>query len=115
MPRFDSGCVLSQDPAISYICSEKTLNDDQRKAILKVSYQYVSLISILPSMCFSVVPIISKVCHIGWRKTLFVEILLTLDPIIISDTHCKGLCTHIRNAWDRQNIHHGPCCKSIVT
>lgn len=36
MPRFDSGCVLSQDPAISYIWSEKTLNDDQRKAILKI-------------------------------------------------------------------------------
>lgn len=38
MPRFDSGCIFSQDPAISYIWSEKTLNGDQRRAILKVRY-----------------------------------------------------------------------------
>ncbi|KAL1535834.1 DNA helicase [Salvia divinorum] len=36
MPRFDSGCVFSQDPAISYVWSEKSLNDDQRRAILKI-------------------------------------------------------------------------------
>ncbi|XP_047955543.1 DNA replication ATP-dependent helicase/nuclease JHS1 [Salvia hispanica] len=36
MPRFDSGCILSQDPAISYVQSEKSLNDDQRRAILKI-------------------------------------------------------------------------------
>ncbi|KAJ0051987.1 hypothetical protein Pint_00019 [Pistacia integerrima] len=35
-PRFDSGCIFSQDPAISYIWSEKNLNDDQRRAILKI-------------------------------------------------------------------------------
>ncbi|CAN0842535.1 DNA replication ATP-dependent helicase/nuclease JHS1, partial [Linum grandiflorum] len=35
-PRFDSGCVYSQDPAISYIWSVKTLNSDQRRAILKM-------------------------------------------------------------------------------
>ncbi|KAH7525256.1 hypothetical protein FEM48_Zijuj06G0205800 [Ziziphus jujuba var. spinosa] len=35
-PRFDSGCILSQDPAISYVWSEKNLNDDQRRAILKI-------------------------------------------------------------------------------
>lgn len=35
-PRFDSGCIFSQDPAVSYIWSEKNLNDDQRRAILKV-------------------------------------------------------------------------------
>uniref|UniRef100_A0A1J3JLJ2 DNA replication ATP-dependent helicase/nuclease n=1 Tax=Noccaea caerulescens TaxID=107243 RepID=A0A1J3JLJ2_NOCCA len=35
-PRFDSGPVLSQDPAISYIWSEKSLNNDQRQAILKI-------------------------------------------------------------------------------
>ncbi|XP_027113474.2 DNA replication ATP-dependent helicase/nuclease JHS1-like [Coffea arabica] len=35
-PAFDSGCLLSQDPAISYIWSEKNLNDDQRRAILKI-------------------------------------------------------------------------------
>lgn len=35
-PRFDSGCVFSQDPALSYIWSEKSLNDDQRRAIIKV-------------------------------------------------------------------------------
>ncbi|XP_051146312.1 DNA replication ATP-dependent helicase/nuclease JHS1 [Andrographis paniculata] len=35
-PVFDHGCVFSQDPAISYIRSEKSLNDDQRKAILKI-------------------------------------------------------------------------------
>ncbi|KAJ4727342.1 DNA replication ATP-dependent helicase Dna2 [Melia azedarach] len=35
-PRFDSGCILSQDPAISYIWSEKSLNDDQRRAIVKI-------------------------------------------------------------------------------
>ncbi|KAG4151556.1 hypothetical protein ERO13_D04G072675v2 [Gossypium hirsutum] len=35
-PRFDSGCIFSQDPAISYIWSEKSLNDDQRRAILKI-------------------------------------------------------------------------------
>lgn len=35
-PRFDNGCLFSQDPAVSYIRSEKTLNDDQRKAILKI-------------------------------------------------------------------------------
>ncbi|XP_031092095.1 DNA replication ATP-dependent helicase/nuclease JHS1 isoform X1 [Ipomoea triloba] len=36
VPRFDSGCIFSQDPAISYIWSEKTLNGDQRRAILKI-------------------------------------------------------------------------------
>ncbi|CAI9103410.1 OLC1v1001879C1 [Oldenlandia corymbosa var. corymbosa] len=35
-PRFDGGCLLSQDPAISYVASEKTLNDDQRRAIMKI-------------------------------------------------------------------------------
>ncbi|XP_050237570.1 DNA replication ATP-dependent helicase/nuclease JHS1 isoform X2 [Mercurialis annua] len=35
-PRFDSGCIFSQDPAISYIWSVKSLNDDQRRAILKI-------------------------------------------------------------------------------
>lgn len=35
-PRFDSGCIFSQDPALSYIWSEKSLNDDQRRAIIKV-------------------------------------------------------------------------------
>ncbi|KAK4791943.1 hypothetical protein SAY86_022378 [Trapa natans] len=35
-PRFDSGCLSSQDPAISYVWSEKKLNDDQRRAILKI-------------------------------------------------------------------------------
>ncbi|PIN12593.1 DNA replication helicase [Handroanthus impetiginosus] len=36
MPRFDSSCIFSQDPAISYVWSEKSLNDDQRRAILKI-------------------------------------------------------------------------------
>ncbi|TMW88814.1 hypothetical protein EJD97_018033 [Solanum chilense] len=36
VPRFDSGCQFSQDPAISYIWSQKNLNDDQRRAILKI-------------------------------------------------------------------------------
>lgn len=40
VPRFDSGCQFSQDPAISYIWSEKNLNDDQRRAILKVNNYY---------------------------------------------------------------------------
>ncbi|KAI4353108.1 hypothetical protein L6164_002081 [Bauhinia variegata] len=35
-PRFDSGTTVSQDPAISYVWSEKNLNDDQRRAILKI-------------------------------------------------------------------------------
>ncbi|KAL8160935.1 hypothetical protein V2J09_012424 [Rumex salicifolius] len=35
-PRFESGCVLSQDPAISYVWSERNLNDDQRRAIIKI-------------------------------------------------------------------------------
>ncbi|XP_054795481.1 DNA replication ATP-dependent helicase/nuclease JHS1-like isoform X1 [Prosopis cineraria] len=35
-PKFDSGSVLSQDPAISYVWSEKSLNDDQRRSILKI-------------------------------------------------------------------------------
>ncbi|KMS95822.1 hypothetical protein BVRB_004770 isoform B [Beta vulgaris subsp. vulgaris] len=35
-PRFDSGSILSQDPAISYIWSEKNLNSDQRRAIIKI-------------------------------------------------------------------------------
>uniref|UniRef100_A0A2N9F1V3 DNA replication ATP-dependent helicase/nuclease n=1 Tax=Fagus sylvatica TaxID=28930 RepID=A0A2N9F1V3_FAGSY len=35
-PKFDSGCIFSQDPAISYVWSEKNLNDDQRRAILKI-------------------------------------------------------------------------------
>lgn len=33
---FDSGGIVSQDPAISYVRSEMTLNDDQRRAIHKV-------------------------------------------------------------------------------
>ncbi|KAK9273764.1 hypothetical protein L1049_018574 [Liquidambar formosana] len=36
VPRFDSGCIFSQDPAISYVWSEKNLNNDQRRAILKI-------------------------------------------------------------------------------
>ncbi|CAN4126033.1 unnamed protein product [Withania somnifera] len=36
VPRFDSGCQFSQDPSISYIWSEKNLNDDQRRAVLKI-------------------------------------------------------------------------------
>ncbi|CAK7349266.1 unnamed protein product [Dovyalis caffra] len=35
-PRFDSGCIFSQDPAITYIWSVKSLNGDQRRAILKI-------------------------------------------------------------------------------
>ncbi|CAH8383900.1 unnamed protein product [Eruca vesicaria subsp. sativa] len=35
-PRFDNGSILSQDPAVSYIWSEKSLNNDQRQAILKI-------------------------------------------------------------------------------
>ncbi|WJX75871.1 DNA helicase [Trifolium repens] len=35
-PRFDSGSIVSQDPAISYVWSEQSLNDDQRRAILKI-------------------------------------------------------------------------------
>ncbi|MQL88220.1 hypothetical protein Taro_020775 [Colocasia esculenta] len=34
--RFDSGGILSQDPAISYVQSKSTLNDDQRRAIHKI-------------------------------------------------------------------------------
>lgn len=37
-PRFDGGSILSQDPAISYIWSEKNLNADQRRAIIKVDF-----------------------------------------------------------------------------
>ncbi|KAJ3680646.1 hypothetical protein LUZ60_016924 [Juncus effusus] len=35
-PRFESGGLLSQDPAISYVRSEKSLNDDQRRSIHKI-------------------------------------------------------------------------------
>ncbi|CAB4269340.1 unnamed protein product [Prunus armeniaca] len=35
-PRFDKGCILSQDPAISYVLSQRNLNVDQRQAILKI-------------------------------------------------------------------------------
>ncbi|KAF9625151.1 hypothetical protein IFM89_019365 [Coptis chinensis] len=35
-PRYDSGLILSQDPAIAYIRSEKNLNNDQRRAIHKI-------------------------------------------------------------------------------
>ncbi|KAF6135365.1 hypothetical protein GIB67_027239, partial [Kingdonia uniflora] len=35
-PKFDSGLIVSQDPAISYIRSEKNLNQDQRRAIHKI-------------------------------------------------------------------------------
>ncbi|PON87540.1 hypothetical protein TorRG33x02_167180 [Trema orientale] len=35
-PRFDSGCIISQDPAMSYVWSQNNLNDDQRRAILKI-------------------------------------------------------------------------------
>ncbi|XP_028095091.1 DNA replication ATP-dependent helicase/nuclease DNA2 isoform X1 [Camellia sinensis] len=35
-PRFDSGCIFSQDPAISYIWAEKNLNNDQRRAIIRI-------------------------------------------------------------------------------
>ncbi|KAI4372652.1 hypothetical protein MLD38_010855 [Melastoma candidum] len=35
-PRFDSGCIFSQDPTISYVWSEEKLNDDQRRAIVKI-------------------------------------------------------------------------------
>ncbi|CAB4299713.1 unnamed protein product [Prunus armeniaca] len=35
-PRFDKGRILSQDPAISYVLSQRNLNVDQRQAILKI-------------------------------------------------------------------------------
>ncbi|KAK7256275.1 hypothetical protein RIF29_29716 [Crotalaria pallida] len=35
-PIFDSGSIISQDPAICYVWSEKSLNDDQRRAIIKI-------------------------------------------------------------------------------
>lgn len=35
-PRFDSGGILSQDPAVSYVLSVNCINDDQRKAIKKI-------------------------------------------------------------------------------
>ncbi|THU65599.1 hypothetical protein C4D60_Mb05t05340 [Musa balbisiana] len=35
-PRFDSEGILSQDPAVSYIRSEKNLNDDQRRSVQKI-------------------------------------------------------------------------------
>ncbi|KAG9452225.1 hypothetical protein H6P81_005129 [Aristolochia fimbriata] len=35
-PRFDRGVIFSQDPAISYVQSEKSLNEDQRRAIRKI-------------------------------------------------------------------------------
>ena len=37
-PRFDSGAILSQDPATSYARSSTDLNDDQRHAILKILF-----------------------------------------------------------------------------
>ncbi|KAK1273977.1 hypothetical protein QJS04_geneDACA012087 [Acorus gramineus] len=35
-PRFDSGSIFSQDPALSYVQSKKNLNVDQRRAIHKI-------------------------------------------------------------------------------
>ncbi|XP_020577562.1 DNA replication ATP-dependent helicase/nuclease DNA2 isoform X2 [Phalaenopsis equestris] len=35
-PRFDSGGLLSQDPAVSYVHLESCINDDQRRAIKKI-------------------------------------------------------------------------------
>ncbi|KAJ4799880.1 DNA replication helicase [Rhynchospora pubera] len=35
-PRFESGGLLSQDPAISYVRSEMSLNDDQRRSIHRI-------------------------------------------------------------------------------
>ncbi|TKY68643.1 DNA replication ATP-dependent helicase/nuclease DNA2 [Spatholobus suberectus] len=35
-PRFDNGFIVSQDPVISYVLLEKSLNDNQRRAILKI-------------------------------------------------------------------------------
>ncbi|ONK72257.1 uncharacterized protein A4U43_C04F17470 [Asparagus officinalis] len=35
-PRFDSAGVFSQDPALSYVRSEKSINNDQRRAVHKI-------------------------------------------------------------------------------
>ncbi|XP_017697653.3 DNA replication ATP-dependent helicase/nuclease JHS1 isoform X2 [Phoenix dactylifera] len=35
-PRFESGGIYSQDPALSYVRQEKHLNDDQRRSIHKI-------------------------------------------------------------------------------
>ncbi|PIA50019.1 hypothetical protein AQUCO_01300626v1 [Aquilegia coerulea] len=35
-PRYDSGVILSQDPALAYVRSERNLNHDQRRAIHKI-------------------------------------------------------------------------------
>ncbi|KAJ0970838.1 hypothetical protein J5N97_018797 [Dioscorea zingiberensis] len=35
-PRFDSGGIISQDPALSYLRSENNLNNGQRRAIQKI-------------------------------------------------------------------------------
>lgn len=50
-PRFDSGCVFSQDPAISYIWSVKSLNGDQRRAILKVRHNFLFCFSFCLIAC----------------------------------------------------------------
>ncbi|KAG0498631.1 hypothetical protein HPP92_003322 [Vanilla planifolia] len=48
-PRFDSGVLVSQDPAVSYVRLEKSINDDQRRAIQKIlSAKNYSLILGMP-------------------------------------------------------------------
>lgn len=43
-PRFDSGGVFSQDPALSYVRSEKSMNSDQRRAVHKVNLLFLFLL-----------------------------------------------------------------------
>ncbi|GAB4842207.1 hypothetical protein Ancab_012165, partial [Ancistrocladus abbreviatus] len=46
-PKFDSGCVLNQDPVVSYLWSVKHLNDDQHRAIIKAITHFGVMSSIL--------------------------------------------------------------------
>ena len=112
-PRFDSGCIFSQDPAISYIWSEKNLNNDQRRAIIKVN-NYATIHNFDNNSLTASVLSISHLCEqfsnyfytIGWFSSFHI--------LIISDTYSKRLRTYSRNARNWQNIHYGACSEGVV-
>lgn len=80
-PRFDGGSILSQDPAISYIWSEKNLNADQRRAIIKVDFIFG-----VPFLCRHTNPSEVPLVGIFWYMLLtqfLMQILTAKDYALI--------------------------------
>jgi hypothetical protein len=92
-PRFDSGGLLSQDPALSYIQSLPNLNNDQQRSLHKVN--------------------LWSLVHYFFSSENSMS-LCKAYTMLLSDSSSKRLCAYPRNAWNRQNIYDGACREVII-